>query len=272
MTLKTYLTAGVVLSLIGLAKPGLAQTTVASDNAGNYSSGWTVGSTGGTGFGAWSFNDVTPNGGFSGQFLGSSGGGGIDSGNGNSFGMYANSAASAEAQSSRTFSAGSLLANQTFSIQMLNGNVTDNGGQVGFNLQDSSAANLFQFYFAGGGNDYQLNVGGSVVDTGVTFTSGPLTLDFNQGVGNTWSFSVSEGSTLEAELSSTSTGDLLTDNDISQLDLYNLNGGASRTLGDNANLYFNTMAITTQAVPEPANVALFAMGGLAMLLVTRRRR
>jgi hypothetical protein len=270
MTLKTYLTAGIALSILGLAKPGWSQTIIASDNAGNYSD-WSSGSTGGTGFGSWSFNDVTPNGGYSGQFLGSSGTGGIDSGSGNSFGMYANSGASAEAQASRTFTGGSLTADQTFSIQMLNGNVTDDGGQVGFSLQDSSADNLFQFYFAGGGSDYQLNVGGSQIDTGVGYTSGPLTLDFTQGTGNAWSFSIYEGSTLTASLSSTSTGDLLSDDDISQLDLYTLNGGSSRTLGDNSNLYFNNLEIETQAVPEPASAALFVVGGLATFFVMRRR-
>jgi hypothetical protein len=271
MTLKNYLTAGVALSILGLAKPGLSQTTIASDSAGNYTS-WTTGSTGGTGFGSWSLNNTIPNGGFSGQFLGSSGGGGIDSGNGNSFGMFANNGASAEAQASRTFSEGSLLQGQTFSIQMLNGDVTDGGGQVGFSLQDSSADNLFQFYFAGGGSDYQLSVGGSQISTGVGFTTGPLTLDFNQGAGDAWSFSIFEGGTLETELSSTSTGLSLANNDISQLNLVNLNGGSSRTMGDNANVYFNNMQITTQAVPEPSSGALFAMGGLVSFFVLRRHR
>ena len=273
MTLKTYLTAGVALSIVGLAKPGLAQTTIASDNAATYTtSTWTTGSTGGTGFGAWSLNN-NGNGGSAGQFVFSSAdaNGSIDSANGNAFGMFANGAASAEAQALRTFSEGSLTANQTFSIQMLNGDVTDDGGQVGFSLQGSSADNLFQFYFAGGSSDYQLNVGGSAIDTGVGFTTGPLTLDFNQGAGDAWSFSISEGSTLEAEFSSASTGLSLADNDISQLDLVNLNGGSSRTMGDNGNVYFNNMAITTQAVPEPANAALFAIGGLAMFWATRRR-
>jgi hypothetical protein len=270
MTLKTYLTAGVALSILGLAKPGLSQTIIASDNAGNYSS-WSSGSTGGTGFSSWSFNDVTPNGGYSGQFLGSSGAGGIDSGSGNSFGMYANSAASPEAQASRTFTGGSLTANQTFSIQMLNGDVTDDGGQVGFSLQDSSADNLFQFYFAGGGSDYQVNVGGSQISTGVGYTTSPLTLNFTQGIGDAWSFSVYEGSTLEASLSS-SAGDLLADNDISQLNLYTLNGGSTRTLGDNGNVYYNNMEIEAQAVPEPASAALFVLGGFATLFAIRRRR
>jgi hypothetical protein len=268
MTSKNYLLTGTVLSMLASASVGLSQTINASDNAGNYSS-WTSGSTGGTGFGTWSFNDATPNGGFSGQFLSTGGSTSIDTA-GNAFGMYANGGASAEAQASRSFSAGSLTANQSFSIQMQNGNVTDNGGQVGFNLQDSSADNLFQFYFAGGGADYDINVGGNQISTGVGYTSGPLTLSFSQGVGNAWSFSIFEGATLAATLSSGSTGDLLSANDISQVNLYTLNGGTARTLGDNGNVYYNNLQIETQAAPEPS-VALLGMSGLATLYLVRRR-
>jgi hypothetical protein len=268
MTTKNYLISGIALSMLASASAGLSQTINASDNAGNYTS-WTSGSTGGTGFGAWAFTDANGGTGFAGQFLSTGSSTGIDTG-GNAFGMFANGAASAEAQSLRPFSAGSLTANQTFSIQMQNGNVTDNGGQVGFNLQDSSANNLFQFYFAGGGADYNINVGGNQISTGVGFTSGPLTLSFSQGVGNAWSFSVFEGATLEAALSSISTGDSLSANDISQVNLYTLNGGAARTLGDNDNLYFNNLQIETQATPEPSAV-LLGMSGLATLYLIRRR-
>ena len=115
-------------------------------------------------------------------------------------------------------------------------------------------------------------MGGSQVDTGVGFTSGPLTLDFTQGASDAWSFSIFEGSTLAASLSSTITGDLLSDDDISQLDLYTLNGGGSHTLGDNANVYFNNPEIEAQVVPEPASVSLFALGGIATFFAMRRRR
>lgn len=273
MTLKTQY-ALPAFALI-LAVSAQAQTTTnALDNAGNYTS-WPQTANSGSGFSSWTYNNTTPNGGFSGQFLGASPG--INSGSGNAFGFYANSAASAESQASLSFTQGSLTANQTFSIQMQNGNITDNGGQVGFNLRDGSGNNIAQFYFNGGASDYYLNIwtsiaSGTQIDTGVGYSSGPLTMNFTQEAGDAWSFSLYTGNTLAATLSSTSTGDSEWNNAISQVDMFSLNGGASRTLGDNGNLYFNNLQVTTSNVPEPATMALAALSGLASLAILRRRQ
>lgn len=256
-----------------------SQTVIASDNAGNYSA-WPQSANNGTGFGSWSFNNTTPNGGFSGQFLGTSytaNGGGINSGTGNAFGFYANQGASAEAQAIAPFSAGALTANQTFSVQMQDHSITDNGGQEGFSLRDSSGNNIFQFYFNGGASDYYVNIWTSIatgvqIDTGVGYSSGPLTLSFTQESGDAWSFSITEGSTAAGTLSSTSTGDSLWNNTISQVDLYSLNGGSARTAGDNDNLYFNNLQITAAAVPEPTVMALYGVSGLVALFAFRRRQ
>jgi PEP-CTERM motif len=268
-----------VLSAIAamLSVSAHAQTVVASDNAGNYTS-WPQTANNGSGFGNWSYNNTTPDGGYSGQFLGASGN--INSGNGDAFGFYANSGSTqadgnSMAQAIAPFSEGSLTANQTFSIQMQNGNVTDNGGQVGFSLQNNSGNNIFQFYFNGGESDYYLNVYTAQatpvqIDTGVGYTAGAMTLDFTQGSGDAWSFSFYEGSTLENTLTSSGTGDLLWANTISQANLYSLNGGSSRTLGDNGNLFFNNLEITS--VPEPSSLVLCGLSGLATLLVVRRRK
>jgi len=265
--MKFLFNAGMVAVAVLFARSVEAQTvTNAADNAGNYSS-WPQAANNGSGFGSWSYNNTTPNGGFSGQFLGGSPN--INSGSGNAFGFYANNGASAMSSAILPFSGGSLTAGQTFSIQMQNGNITDNGGRVGFSLQNNSAVDLFQFYFNGGSSDYYINVSGTQVDTGAGFTSGPMTLQFSQGAGNAWAFSLFQGNTLTAALSSVSTGDSLANNNISRVDLFSLNGGSSRTLGDNANLYFNNVMITT--VPEPTSVAL-AASGLALLYVIRRRR
>lgn len=246
--------------------------TNANDNAGNYSS-WPQTANNGFGFSNWSYNNLTPNGGYAGQFSGSSGG--IDSANNNAFGFYANGGASAEAHAIAPFSAGALTANQIFSAQMQNGSVADDGGKVGFNLQDSSGNNIFQFYFAGGGDDYSISVWTGIatsiaVDTGIGYTSRPLTLSYLQEDENAWSFSIYEGDTLAATLSSASTGDFLWSSDISQVNLFTLNGGSARTFGDNGDLYFNNLQIVT--VPEPASVILLGLSGLGALLMVRRRK
>ncbi len=267
-----------VLVSIGMGSAALAlipvtsfAQTIALDSAQNYSSGnWPAPApNNGFGFGNWSFNNTTPNGGFSGQFFGSSGG--IDSANGNSFGFYANSGANAQSTVLRPFSS-VLTSYQTFSIKMQNGNVTDNGGQVGFNLQDNSGNNIFTFSFLGGGANYQIKLwqnpsSFTQVDTGVGFNGGGLTLSLTEGNGNNWSFAITTGSGTTT-LTSGGTGDMLDANNISQVQMFNLNGGASRTLGDNANLYFNNL----QVVPEPGTLALLGTSLAAGIFFLRRQR
>jgi hypothetical protein len=271
-SLKNFVLAGALAGAATL--PAQAQTTVASDNAGNYSS-WPQTANNGTGFGNWSFNNTTPNGGFSGEFLGSSytgHGGGLNSGSGNAFGFYANSGTYANASATAPFSAGALTANETFSVQFQNDNIGDVGGQEGFNLQNSSGNNLFQLYFIGGLSDYYIKVWTSLstgvqVDTGVGYTSGPLTLQYQQGAAGAWTFSLLEGATTEATLSSVSTGDTIWQNGISQVDLYNQNGGDLSNQNDNN--YFNNLQVTV--TPEPTTLALSAVSGLVLLALRRRK-
>jgi MYXO-CTERM domain-containing protein len=252
-----------------------AQTIInASDSANNYSS-WPQSANNGTGFGSWTYNNVTPNGGYSGQFLGSSytgNGGGINSANGNAFGFYANGGTYAQAQATAPFSAGALAAGQTFSVQMQDHYIGDTGGQEGFSLQNSSGGDLLQFYFNGGSSDYYLNIwtgsGTSAqVDTGVGYTSSPLTLEYTQGSGNNWSFTILEGSATMATLTSAGTGDQIWENGVSQVGLYSLNGGNLDNQNDN--VFFNNLGIST--VPEPSTMALGA-AGMGLLLRLRRRR
>lgn len=259
--------------------PLLAQTvTIASDNAGNYST-WPGGSStlanNGTGFGSWAFNNSQPNGGFSGQFLGGSysTGGGINSGSGNAFGFYANSGNYALSQATLPLLEGAMTSGQTFSVQMQNHFIGDDGGQEGFNLQNSSGNDILQFYFNGGASDYYVNIWTSSgtsaqVDTLVPYTASPLTLNYTQGSGTSWTFAILEGSTTMATLTSAGTGDAIWQAGISQFQLFSQNGGDSGNQNDN--VFFNNPQVT--AVPEPTTVALGGASGLALLYYLRRRK
>jgi hypothetical protein len=246
---------------------------VASDNAGNYSSwGSNLGSTTqasqGTGFGSWTIgNTAGGNGGENGSFLGGSAQvsqpQNINSGNGNSFGLYANSGQTASAIA--PFQEGNLQAYQTFSIELQNNDI-QTGGTVGFGLQNSSGQNVFEFYFVGGGSFYDINVWqnaitGNQIASTVGYTSGPMTLDFNLFSGNSWAFSIYEGATLEQTLTSTADGNLWSS--VSQARVFNANSGS----GSPNNFYFNDV----QIVPEPATLALFGISGLTLLAFRRRK-
>lgn len=254
-TFRPCLWAGIILGAC-LAAPMSSQATViASDNAGNYSS-WSSGNNQGTGFGAWSFANSTPSGGYSGEYLAhGNGGSAVSSGNGNAWALYSNSSPGNDAQANaiRSFNEGNLTAGQTLGIQMNNGSV---GGSVGFSLRDSSHNNIFEFYFNGGANDYTINVSGTAVTTTVPFTASALNLAFTQGSGDSWSFSING-----VTYSSSSTGDNLSANDISEIRLF--------SYGNNNDIFFNNLAIT--AVPEPIKLALPIFGGLMLAAGLGRR-
>lgn len=252
-----------------------AQTTIATDSAGNYSSwGSPAGSAtvanGGTGFGTWTFaNTAGGNGSENGSFLGGSAqlgqGANINSLSGNSWGLYANSGQTAEAY--MPFSEGNLTAGQTFSLQMQNNDI-NTGGTVGFSLWNNLNQSVFEFYFTGGGSAYNINVWqnsstGNQIATSVGYTSSPLTLDFTLGVDNAWQFSIYEGDTLEQTLNSGTDGDLW--DNVSQVRLFNYNSGS----GSSDNVGFNNADITS--TPEPSTLALGSLSGLAFLFVIRRR-
>ena len=253
-----------------------AQITNAYDNAGNYSSGqWGSTSSSATfanrgfGFGTWTITDSAGgNSGENGSFLGGSAqisqAQNINSGNGDAWGLYANSSQTAAAIA--PFSEGNLSVFQTFSVQMQNNDI-QTGGTVGFGLQNSSGQNVFEFYFVGGGSFYDINVWqnastGNQIASTVGYTSGPMTLDFTLEPGDGWLFSIYEGNTLKQTLTSVADGDLWSS--VSQARLFDFNSGS----GSQNNVYFNNLEI----VPEPSALAVFGLSGLMMSFVVRRRR
>ena len=131
-------------SLVALVPAAsFAQVEIASDNAGNYSSGggWTNGANRGTGFGVWNFTNGTTNGGSSGFFIGNPGSAGIQTSTASgglsdpSFGLYANPINNANfASAKRAFSA-PLTVGQTFSFRWAVNWDSDGVGNKGFNIR-----------------------------------------------------------------------------------------------------------------------------------------
>jgi hypothetical protein len=237
----------------------------ASDNATDtvYNDGWTTGDNGGTGFAAWTLgNNAT---GSSGFFIGSSANNGTSpSGNidvsGESFGIFANTGAVATAN--RSFTGGSMLAGQTFTLQLDNGFI-DGGASVGFNLLNASGTDRFTFQFIGGQASYVYNIGdGNNQSTSIGFTDGGLTVAFTLGNNNAFSLSVTPNGGSTSIFNGT-----LAASDITQVQLFNSNAGS----GSSHDAFFNNLALT--AVPEPSALSLLAGPAiLGAFFYLRRRR
>ena len=65
-----------VAAVLGTSAHAQEPTVLASDNASNYTAGWTTGSNGGTGFGPWTIS-ANPGTGFAGAFTGNAATAGI---------------------------------------------------------------------------------------------------------------------------------------------------------------------------------------------------
>jgi hypothetical protein len=239
-----------------------------SDSAADpaYNGGWTSGSNGGTGFGAWSFVTNAP--GSKGTFMSSSGNNGDGDGNssgdintaGRAWGTFANGGG--EIFAVRPFT-GALSVGQTFSINMDNGFI-DSTRVVGVRLTSNlsildNATREFEFRFVGGNSAYDVISNPNQTST-LGFTDGGLNLVFMLTSASTYSLSVTRFHDTAAPVVWNTTGTLVSGNPILGVALRNLSAGS----GSQRDGYFNSMSIT----PEPASLALLA-GGLLML---RRRR
>ncbi|MBL7775684.1 MAG: lamin tail domain-containing protein, partial [Saprospiraceae bacterium] len=160
-----------------------------------YSDGWQNGDNGGSGFSAWTLNPAS-NTGNAGFFIGTSASNGDGDSNADSdintsgiaFGTYANSSNLAEALRNFTVP---LVPGAVFTLKMDNGFI-DNGGSVGFGLQNSSGNNLFEFYYRGGDpvNSYKRNDNAGEQNIGLGFSDEGLSISFTLQTATTFDVSV----------------------------------------------------------------------------------
>jgi hypothetical protein len=134
-----------------------------------------------------------------------------------------------------------------FRIKMDNGWV-QNGGTVGFGLQNNAGTNLLEFYFKGNDTVYRYNDNGGEQSSGVGYTEAGLAIIVTYtSAPNTISLSITPvgGST------TTITAYLKSDADqaIKKVRLFNYNAGS----GCNYNLFFNRMGVTTNAAVQLAS-------------------
>ena len=274
LSILVGLAAGMVAA--GCFAQSTSAAMIASDNAGNYSSAISTGSTGGTGFGAW-VETTGGSGGFAGNFNDASSQNIATSTK--SWGVYANGGSGERVDLTRPFltsgggSGGTLRAGQSFSVAMQSGGGIGSTGVLGFSLQSSSPINQFTFEYDGsqsynnfsiidgshGGAEYQAPVAVTFAD----LNSG-LIVNFSLLTATTYDLSVSPApgnSNFTGPLAVVTNG-TLPSGAINQADLFYTNTASY-------NGYFNSLSISS--VPEPASLGLMAIGGLALLLVGRRK-
>ncbi|MFZ9932901.1 MAG: YHYH protein [Chthoniobacterales bacterium] len=203
---------------------GLFQVTLPTyfDTAGNYS-GWTTGSTGGTGFGTWNLSTA----GNAGAFLAGAGEGNMNVGTTAGFGLYANSGGVVTATRDITSPLGP---GDSFTIRLDN-NFVEPGGEIGFALTDASDVVRFRFYFVGGQGTYSISDATTGRTTSIPWTDAGLTVSFTQTSSTGYSLNV--GAT-------TITGALADGGAITRVVIQNQTAGE----GVSHNLYFGEMSIT----------------------------
>jgi hypothetical protein len=250
------------LSLASAITANVFASNLASDDASNYSGGWTNGSNGGTGFGIWSFGNSGVAGQFTGNSTGNAGGasGGINT-SGTAWGMFANSGGLASVV--RPFTGGALSLGQSVVVDFDNGFI-DTGATVGLSLQTSGGANRIEFYFVGGDSSYTIN-NGSALGTGIGFTGDGLRLTFTLTGANSMNLTVGSLNGSNGGTNSVFTGLSLNGGvgtDIERIRFFNANAGS----GSNNDAFYNNL----QIIPEPSTVVMVGLGLLGAWFIRRR--
>ena len=238
---------------------------IASDNATNYSGGWTNGANGGTGFGVWSLPGSAGtggSGGFNGNFIGSASGlpnysslytGGV------AFSIYAGGGTpdAAFQDALRPFST-TMSVGDTFTHSIA---FSFDNGNKGFDLYSGTGGTGQVFNFNINSTGYSWTGGGSAAMT-------PYTPNRTNGVVINFSFTLTPtgfnytiGSAQDAGL--TQAGSVAAAG-IGSVKYYISGAGG----GDPGNLYFNNLSV----VPEPSTYALLALSAAGLAGYAARRR
>jgi hypothetical protein len=260
----------IAVCLISSALAGAAFAQIASDDASNYTGGWSTGSNGGFGFLDWSL-DNNDNGAsvFGGNFIGNStdGAGDINTGTNQSFGLFANPSA-AFSTATRSFAA-PLGVNDEFSFKM---GVNFDNGAKGFNLRVDGDS-VFNFNLgsgatvgsqnatlvAGPGSGYDYGGNDAMLDAVIRV----IGADSFQYEISRVSSSGFQGVLFSGSVTGiSSVGDGLLDN--FEFYVSGTDDGSAQN-----NLYFNSLSVTQ--VPEPSAFGLLA-GCFALVWVMLRRR
>ena len=257
---KLLLAAAVMVAALSCSVSAQGIITNAFDVGANYGGsgepGWTNGSSGGSGFGAWAIT-ASEN---AGAYIGNPADGGVTGMSTESFVLYANGTGSGiNVTASRPFTS-ALPVGATFSLQWGINWDGNNGvdGNKGFRLRvgDTEVVRVNN----GGNADIQFNS----INTGFGYGTTPMT----------WSFTYTNATTLfvsanDRDGSGTFTTNISVSGGISSFELY-----ATRLSTDfelNRRPYYNDFAVT---IPEPSTYALLALSAVAFggYVIRQRRR
>ncbi len=245
-----------------------------------YDAGWQHGSNGGFGFTPWRIESNADATHFAGTFIGNAGNSGVNPAintAGRAFGMYANtppntSGASVSAQ--RDFTGGVLLPGQSFSLQMAI-NYRDGAKGVYLNGVSPFGIGAIGGFFTGGfPHHHSLFLYGATPDGGADYTFH----DYHPDSLFTITFTMVELTVLQANLTRTTAANgtehlvTLTTNVAGPTATgFNLYYGSTAQSAPQLDLYSNNFTVTAP-VPEPASIALLALGLPALLAFRRARR
>lgn len=220
--------------------------TVATDTASDatYTPAWDSTDNGGTGFGTWTLATT----GTGGSYIGGTGQGGT------SFGLFSGTSGTSTAE--RPFT-GSLLAGQTFSVDLGHTTNIANGNDIGLLLLDGGAT-VFTLKFVGGQANWLLNDGGTDFGSGQAYSANTsISFSFTYEGSNDYSYTFGTGAGSNFTATNIISG-------IDGVRFFNNNQG------DGENLGFNNLSV----IPETSSIAMLGLTGLAagMIALLKRRK